>query len=146
VALRKLQAEARLDRVSSGDVDRHVCQKMRERRIMLGLTQQQVAELIGVTCQQAHKYETGIHRIAAGHLFAIAQALSVDVNYFVDGMNGQPSPELTRQQRALMDLARNFIIMPRRHQDKVSNMARSLANLAPDDDVDDEPPREAGAI
>ena len=41
---------------------------MRERRIMLGLTQQQMAELIGVTYQQAHKYEKGINRIAAGRL------------------------------------------------------------------------------
>ena len=46
------------------DVDRHVGARMRERRVMLGLTQQQMAELIGVTYQQAHKYEKGINRIA----------------------------------------------------------------------------------
>ena len=46
------------------DVDRYVGMRMRERRIMLGLTQQQMAELIGVTYQQAHKYEKGINRIA----------------------------------------------------------------------------------
>ncbi len=43
------------------DVDRHVGARMRERRIMLGLTQSQLAELIGVTYQQAHKYEKGIN-------------------------------------------------------------------------------------
>ena len=62
------------------DVDRHVGARMRERRIMLGLTQQQMAELIGVTYQQAHKYEKGINRIAAGRLYNIAQALGVDAS------------------------------------------------------------------
>jgi len=42
------------------DIDRHVGARIRERRIMLGLTQQQLADLIGVTYQQAHKYERGI--------------------------------------------------------------------------------------
>jgi DNA-binding XRE family transcriptional regulator len=46
------------------DVDRYVSLRIRQRRIMLGLTQQQMAELIGVTYQQAHKYETGINRIS----------------------------------------------------------------------------------
>ena len=69
------------------DVDRHVGARMRERRIMLGLTQQQMAELIGVTYQQAHKYEKGINRIAAGRLYNIAQALGVDVGYFFEGLH-----------------------------------------------------------
>ena len=67
------------------DVDRHVGARMRERRIMLGLTQQQMAELIGVTYQQAHKYEKGINRIAAGRLSGIAQALGVEIGYLLRG-------------------------------------------------------------
>ena len=50
------------------DVDRHVGARVRERRIMLGLTQQQLADLIGVTYQQAHKYERAINRVSAGRL------------------------------------------------------------------------------
>ena len=50
------------------DVDRHVGARVRERRIMLGFTQQQLADLIGVTYQQAHKYERGINRVSAGRL------------------------------------------------------------------------------
>src|ERR687894_210810 len=72
------------------DVDRHVGARMRERRIMLGLTQQQMAELIGVTYQQAHKYEKGINRIASGRLYNIAQALGVEVGFFFDGMEKDP--------------------------------------------------------
>ena len=56
------------------DIDRHVGARMRERRIMLGLTQQQMAELIGVTYKQAHKYEKGINRVAAGRLYSVAQS------------------------------------------------------------------------
>ena len=66
------------------DVDRYVSMRIRQRRIMLGLTQQQMAELIGVTDQQAHKYETGINRISAGRLYQIARALGVEISYFFE--------------------------------------------------------------
>ena len=54
---------------------------------MLGLTQQQLADLIGVTYQQAHKYERGINRVSAGRLFEIARVLSVAVLLF--GASGE---------------------------------------------------------
>src|SRR5437016_3066323 len=54
---------------STAAIDDHVGGRIRERRIMLGLTQQQLAEMIGVTYQQAHKYERGINRVSAGRLF-----------------------------------------------------------------------------
>ena len=68
------------------DIDRYVGARIRERRIMLGLTQQQLADLIGVTYQQAHKYERGINRVSAGRLFEVSQVLSVPVSYFFDGL------------------------------------------------------------
>ena len=71
------------------DIDRHVGARVRERRIMLGLTQQQLADLIGVTYQQAHKYERGINRISAGRLYEISQVLSVPIGYFFDGLEGR---------------------------------------------------------
>jgi transcriptional regulator with XRE-family HTH domain len=101
---------------------------MRERRIMLGLTQQQMAELIGVTYQQAHKYEKGINRIAAGRLFTIAHALGVEVGYFFDGMDSERSFKPTPQQRMLLELARNFIgLTNRKHQEALCSLARALA-------------------
>ena len=81
-----MPADYRVGRPRAQDVDRHVGARMRERRIMLGLTQQQMAELIGVTYQQAHKYEKGINRIAAGRLYHMAQALGVEVGYFFEGL------------------------------------------------------------
>ncbi|MCS6779921.1 MAG: helix-turn-helix domain-containing protein [Geminicoccaceae bacterium] len=115
-------------RARAQDIDRHVGARMRERRIMLGLTQQQMAELIGVTYQQAHKYEKGINRIAAGRLFTIAQALGVDVGWFFEGLETDRQFKPTPQQRMLLELARNFVAMPnRKYQDALCALARALA-------------------
>jgi len=123
------------------DVDRHVGNRMRERRIMLGLTQQQMADLIGVTYQQAHKYEKGINRIAAGRLYNVAKALGVEVDFFFQGLDNGESFKPTPQQRMLLELARNFISLPnRRHQEALCMLARALAEdtaaqaVAVDDD------------
>ena len=96
---------------------------------MLGLTQQQMAELIGVTYQQAHKYEKGINRVAAGRLYNMARVLGVDIGYFFEGLNGNGAFHASPQQRMLLDLARNFIsIRTRRHQEAVCTLARALTS------------------
>jgi transcriptional regulator with XRE-family HTH domain len=101
---------------------------MRDRRVMLGLTQQQMAELIGVTYQQAHKYEKGINRVTAGRLYKIAQALGADVSYFFEGLGSDKPFSATPQQRLLLELARNFISIPeRKHQEAVCSMARAMS-------------------
>jgi transcriptional regulator with XRE-family HTH domain len=117
------------------DVDRYVGARIRERRIMLGLTQQQMAELIGVTYQQAHKYEKGINRVAAGRLYGIARALGVEVGYFYEGLQtGRgfvPSPS----RRMLLDLARNFLNIPDpSRREAVATLARALAESENGDD------------
>ena len=99
-------------RARAQDTDRHVGARMRERRIMLGLTQHQVAELIGVTYQQAHKYEKGINRVAAGRLYSIAQALGVEVSYFYEGLQTAGRFVSSPQQRMLLDLARSYLNIP----------------------------------
>jgi transcriptional regulator with XRE-family HTH domain len=114
------------------DVDRYIGARLRERRMMLGLGQQQTAELIGVTYQQVHKYEKGINRIAAGRLCRIAQALGVEVRYFFEGFGQDEAVKSTPQQRLLLDLARNFVSMPdRRQQEAVCQLARVLAHPEP---------------
>jgi transcriptional regulator with XRE-family HTH domain len=101
---------------------------MRERRIMLGLTQQQMAELIGVTYQQAHKYEKGINRVSAGRLYRIARALGVQVSYFYEGAFNEGVPVPSPNQRMLLELARNVLeIRDRTHQEAVVSLARALA-------------------
>jgi transcriptional regulator with XRE-family HTH domain len=130
------------------DVDRHVGNRMRERRVMLGLTQQQMADLIGVTYQQAHKYEKGINRIAAGRLYNVARALGVEVGFFFEGLDDAEPFQPTAQQRMLLELARNFISLSnRRHQEAICMLTRVLAEdaTAPALDVDaDENPQRSG--
>ena len=111
------------------EVDRYVGSRIRERRVMLGLTQQEMADLIGVTYQQAHKYERGINRVSAGRLFDIAQALSVPVGYFFEGMGDTTRVEMNSRQRMCLELARNFgQIHNQRHQEALSFLARALTD------------------
>jgi transcriptional regulator with XRE-family HTH domain len=110
------------------DIDRHVGARVRERRIMLGFTQQQLADLIGVTYQQAHKYERGINRISAGRLFEIAHVLSVPVNHFFEGLTEDEGRHVSSRERMCLELARNFAQIPNeRHQEALSQLARVLA-------------------
>ena len=110
------------------DTDRHVGIRIRERRVMLGLSQQQMAELIGVTYQQAHKYERGINRISAGRLFEIAQVLRVPVGYFFEGLGDRDDADLPTRQRMCLEVARNFAqIENERHQEALSQIACALA-------------------
>ena len=95
---------------------------------MLGLTQQELAELIGVTYQQAHKYERGINRVSADRLYDIAQALNVPVGYFFEQLEDAGRFEIKPRQRMCLELARNFgQITNQRHQEALSFVARALS-------------------
>src|SRR5918996_212830 len=110
------------------DVDRYVGARIRERRIMLGLTQQQMAELIGVTYQQAHKYEKGINRVAAARLYEVARVLGVEPGYFYEGVQSGGGVVPSPSQRMLLDLARSFLNIPDpKHREAVAKLARALA-------------------
>ena len=95
---------------------------------MLGLTQQQLADLIGVTYQQAHKYERGVNRVSAGRLYEIARVLGVDVDYFFEGLEEGNGAVVSERQRMCLDVARNFArIRDERQQQTVSQLCRILA-------------------
>ena len=63
-------------------IDLRVARRIRQQRLRIGMTQQKLAQLIGVAFQQAHKYEHGLSRISAGRLFQIATALGAPIVYF----------------------------------------------------------------
>ena len=111
------------------ETDRYVGGRIRERRVMLGLSQQQMADMIGVTYQQTHKYERGINRISAGRLYEIAQVLRVPLSYFFEGLGDRPDAGAPGvRQRMCLELARNFAqITNERHQEALSQLARTLA-------------------
>jgi transcriptional regulator with XRE-family HTH domain len=113
---------------STAAIDDHVGSRIRERRIMLGLTQQQLAEMVGVTYQQAHKYERGINRVSAGRLYQIAGVLNAPITYFYDGLGEEAPRTAPPHQRMLLEIARNFgEIQNEKHQEAVSQLARVLA-------------------
>lgn len=65
-------------------VDTHVGSRVRLRRMLLGLSQEKLAERLGLTFQQVQKYEKGTNRIGASRLFDLAQVLGVSVQFFYD--------------------------------------------------------------
>ncbi len=73
---------------SADEVDAHVGRRLRQRRIALGISQEQLGSELGLTFQQIQKYEKGQNRISAGRLYKIAQILSVSVEHFYEGLVG----------------------------------------------------------
>jgi len=67
-------------------VDIHVGHRVRQRRTLLGLSQERLATALDLTFQQVQKYERGANRIGAGRLYQLARALDVPVTYFFDDM------------------------------------------------------------
>ncbi len=122
------QEHSNSDMVDVRHIDQHVGARIRERRILMGYTQQQMANLIGVTYQQAHKYEKGINRISAGRLYSIAVALNVPISYFFEGLSPTDSPVTSNRQRMCLEMARNFSsIENEKFQDALSHLARTLS-------------------
>ena len=76
-------------------VDIHVGQRLRVRRSLLGLSQEKLAEAIGLTFQQVQKYEKGMNRISAGRLFQLSKILEVPVAYFYENLADQTANKTT---------------------------------------------------
>ena len=91
------------------EIDQHIGQRVRERRIVLGLSQTALADGLGITFQQLQKYEKGHNRIAAGRLYGYAELLDVAPAYFFEGLEGSDTGTLdeTRSDEALK-LARAY--------------------------------------
>ena len=75
------------DERATNAVDRRLGQRVRARRLEIGMSQEKLAELLGVTFQQVQKYEKGVNRIAASRLFVISSALDMPVGRFFDGLS-----------------------------------------------------------
>lgn len=73
-------------------VDAHVGGRLRERRILLGLSQTKLGESLGLSFQQIQKYERGIDRISVGRLVHLAQVLGVPITYFFDDLDDVTPP------------------------------------------------------
>lgn len=118
-------------------VDRHVGQRVRTRRKQLGLSQDRLAEALGLTFQQVQKYERGTNRISASKLFEAAAALQVEVPFFFDGLSPEADPiragdvaleaasSLNAEEIALLSAFRS--IQGQRVRRRVLNLVREMA-------------------
>lgn len=117
-------------------IDLHVGKHLRRRRRLLGLTQQALAEQVGIRFQQIQKYECGANRVSASRLFELSEALSVPVQHFYEGLSEHDPISGTPDETALapdilskketMDLVRAYYNMgetPRKH---LLDLAKSL--------------------
>ena len=117
------------------DIDLHLGRRLRRRRRLLGLTQQQLASVVGVRFQQIQKYECGANRISAARLWRISAALEVPVGYFYDGLaegarcetNGEPTEggEVLARKETL-DLVRAYYQLGERPRRRLLDLAKSL--------------------
>lgn len=119
-------------------IDRHVGQRVRLRRTMLGMSQETLAAGLGVTFQQVQKYEKGSNRIGAGRLQKIAETLNVSVSYFFEDVPGGDG--CTMQESEIMSfinspeglqLNRTFARITDPHTRKaLTGLIRTVAELA----------------
>ncbi len=115
-------------------IDLHVGKRLRRRRRLLGLTQQQLAEAVGIRFQQIQKYECGANRISASRLFELSEALHVPVQYFYDGLGEDPAerqldgelgPDVFSQKET-MDLIRAYYRLGEGPRRRLLDLAKSL--------------------
>lgn len=124
---------------SAKRVDEHVGERIRQRRALLGKTQEQLAAALNISYQQVQKYETGANRVSAGRLYEIARCLETDVSHFFEGLDNSPReaplPHGGRN-RATIDLVRNFqSISDPEVRNAVSNLVKSLTERYASDDA-----------
>jgi transcriptional regulator with XRE-family HTH domain len=117
--------------------DVRVGERLRLRRKQLGLSQQKLADQLGITFQQVQKYERGINRVGASRLQAIANALEVPIGYFfddvellpVDGAGEFPALHVLREREELELLSAFSRITDPGVKRAVVNLALSLARV-----------------
>jgi len=120
-------------------VDRHVGLRIRMRRKELGISQEKLAEALGLTFQQVQKYERAANRVSASKLWEIARALNANVGYFYEGLQGAedldmgPAPNLNAHAFLLtpegIELASLFPKVGRsRVRRKIVELVRALAD------------------
>lgn len=120
-------------------VDVHVGKRIRYRRWMVGMTQQQLGDKIGIKFQQVQKYETGMNRVSASRLWDIANALNVPIAFFFEGAkdgevetaeaSATPSADPMADREAL-ELVRSYYAIPEEQRKRLFELARVLSTAA----------------
>jgi len=115
-------------------VDIHVGKRIRHRRWMIGMTQQQLGDKFGIKFQQIQKYETGMNRVSASRLWDIADTLGVTISFFFEGLSEGDAPvaatnDMMAEKEAL-DLVRSYYAIPEAQRRRLFDLARVLSEAA----------------
>jgi len=114
-------------------VDIHVGKRIRHRRWLAGMTQQQLAESVGIKFQQIQKYETGANRVSASRLWDIAASMDVDVSFFFEGLEKEQANSGTSDllgDKEALDLVRSYYAIPENQRRRLFELARVLSDVA----------------
>ena len=116
-------------------VDAHVGKRIRHRRWMVGMTQQQLADKVGIKFQQIQKYETGMNRVSASRLWDIADALGVSISFFFEGLAENQATQVAPQgdmmaDKEALELVRSYYAIPEAQRRRLFELARVLSEAA----------------
>jgi transcriptional regulator with XRE-family HTH domain len=114
-------------------VDAHVGKRIRHRRWMVGMTQQQLADKVGIKFQQIQKYETGMNRVSASRLWDIAETLGVTISFFFEGLTNGTLTAAGNDMMAdkeAMELVRSYYAIPEAQRRRLFDLARVLSEAA----------------
>src|SRR5271156_6508732 len=89
----------RVPKKQANPIDVQVGNRVRIRRMLIGMSQERLGDLLGLTFQQIQKYEKGVNRIGAGRLFDVARILNVPVDFFYEGV-AQLQPGMSEPEGA----------------------------------------------
>ena len=124
------------------ETDLHVGKRLRRRRRLLGMTQQDLASQVGVRFQQIQKYECGANRVSASRLFELAESLDVPVQYFYEGLSRRDQVDSDTRlsadilsQKETMDLIRAYYRLGERPRKRLLELAKSLEPDEPANDA-----------
>src|SRR6056297_1765641 len=133
----ELVTETHEESVVKHPVDVHVGKRVRHRRWMVGMTQQQLAEKVGIKFQQIQKYETGMNRISASRLWDISEALDVPVGFFFEGLGqgaemagSDHAPADILADKEALELVRSYYAIPENQRKRLFDLARVLSDAA----------------
>ena len=120
--------------LSSADVESIIGERIRQRRILSGMTQDQLGEALGVSYQQVQKYETGANRVSGGRLYLIARTLGISPAWFFEDIAApgtDSDDDISATSRFAIECVRN---LSRIEDDKVRSavltMIRALADAS----------------
>lgn len=115
-------------------VDAHVGKRIRHRRWMVGMTQQQLADNVGIKFQQIQKYETGMNRVSASRLWDIADSLGVQIAFFFEGLTEAEMPQTGHgdilADKEALELVRSYYAIPEAQRRRLFDLARVLSEAA----------------